>query len=182
MIKTKSFVSLVVVIILVLSGCQKIENLLDVTFNAEYSVDLEAVIPPISNTKQADAIFSASATIDPNSNSKFSQYAEKIKDIEITSISAEILSISKPVTLKVASIAVFSESRNAAWNFTNEILTAGKILSLSNSSNQWTIIQNIIKDKETFTIYIDGETDVDDVSFTVEVTVKTKVTANPLNN
>lgn len=180
--KIKTAVSLVIVIILISSGCNKLENLLDVTFNAEYAVDLEAVIPPSLNLKQASGTFSASATIDPASNADFSRYADKIKEIEITSISAEVLNISKPLTLKMASIAVFSDTRSTSWNFTEEIITVGKILTLGNESNQWIIVQNILEDKNIFTVFIDGETDVDDVMFTLEITIKTIVTANPLGN
>ncbi len=150
------------------------------TFNAEYAVNLEAIIPPSVSLKESEGIFSASATINPNSNAEFSRYADKIKDIEITSISAKVISLSKAVTIKTASIAVFSETRSTAWSFSNETISVGKVLSLDNNSNQWIIVQDILNDKNIFTIFIDGETDVNDVTFTVEVTVKTKITANPL--
>jgi hypothetical protein len=178
----KSLVSLVLIIILASTGCKKLENLLDVTFNAEYTVNLEAVIPPASDLKQSAGVFSACKIIDPNSNSEFSAYADKIKKIEITSISAKVLSINKPVTIKMASIAIFSETGSTAWNFSNEAITVGKILTLGNESSQWIIAQNIFTDKNIFTILLDGETNVDDVNFTLEVTIKTKVTANPLED
>ena len=180
--KAKQFLILVAVIILVSSGCNKLENLLDVTFNAEYTVNLGAVTYPSQGLKQSTGLFSASATIDPTSNSDFLKYAEKIKEIEITSVSAKVLSINKPFTIETASIAVFSESRNTAWNFTNEIINIGKFFTLGNNSDQWAIIHNIIEDQNTFTVLVDGETNVDNVEFTLEITIKTKITANPLEN
>jgi uncharacterized protein involved in propanediol utilization len=93
-----------------------------------------------------------------------------------------VLSINKPVTIKMASIAIFSETGSTAWNFSNEAITVGKILTLGNESSQWIIAQNIFTDKNIFTILLDGETNVDDVNFTLEVTIKTKVTANPLED
>ncbi len=178
----KTLISLVTIIILASSGCNKLENLLDVTFNAEYKANLEVIIPTALILKQSTGMFSASKTIDPASNSEFLAYADKIKKIEITSISAKVISINKPVTLKVASIAIFSETRSTAWNFSNEAINVGKVLTLGNETNQWIITQNIFNDKNIFTIFIDGETNVEDISFTLEVTIKTKVTANPLED
>jgi hypothetical protein len=164
------------------SSCNKLAGLLDVSFNAAYSVQLDAVVPPNDGLKQTEGMFSASATIDPNSNAEFLKYANKIKDIQINSISAKVLSISKPVTIETASISIFSGTKNTSWNFTNELINAGKILTLGNDSNQWMDVQNILNDKNVFTVFVDGKTDVDDVEFTIEVTINAKITANPLGN
>ncbi len=178
---SKSFLALVAIIVLTSSCCNKLEDLLDVTFNVEYSVDLDAIVPPLANLKTTNGNFSASASIDPNTNEKFAEYADKIKGVEITSISAKVLEISKQVTIEHASIAVFSGTKNTSWAFSNEILTVGKILTMGNESGQWTIVQDILEDKNIFTVDVVGETDVDDVEFTIEITIRSKVIANPLN-
>lgn len=164
------------------SGCKKLASLLDVTFNTEYSVELDAIVLPKNGLKQTEGVFSTSATIDPNSNAEFLKYAHKIKDIEITSISAKVLSISKPVIIETASISIFSETKNTSWNFTNELISLGKVLTLGNESNQWIKVQDILGDKNIFTIFVDGHTNVDDVEFTIEVTINATITANPLGN
>lgn len=163
-------------------GCQKIKNLLDVTFNVEYSVNLDATIEPAINLSQNAGLFSVNTTIDPYNDAEFSRYAQKIKEIQITSISAKILTINKPLTLYNASVVVFNGTRYTFWDFDNETLSVGKILDLGNNSNQWSTVQNILLDKNIFTILIDGETDVDDAEFTIEVTIISKIIANPLEN
>jgi len=178
----KYLTPLIIIIVMSSSSCKKLADLMDVSFNTAYSVQLAAVVPPDHVLKQTEGIFSASATIDPNSNAEFLKYAHKIKDIEITSISAKILSISKPVTIETASISIFSDTKNTSWNFTNELINAGKILTLGNDSNQWIIVQNILNDKNIFTVIVNGKTDVDDVEFTIEVTINATITANPLGN
>ena len=180
--KLKNQIPIIILVILTLSGCNKLEELFDVTFNAEYSVDLNAIVPPSNDLKQSQGNFSASDTINPNSNTDFQAYAEKIKDIEITSISAKVISISKQVTIEMANVSISSGTLNTSWNFSNEVITAGKVLTFDNESGQWNKVQDIIESLETFTVFIDGTTDVDDVEFTLEVTIKTKITANPLDN
>jgi len=167
-------------IAIISDGCSKMENLLDVTFNVEYSANLEAVVPPLENFKNSLGHFSASATIDPISNNDFQQYADKIKECQITSISARVVEISKQLTLEHASIAVFSSTRQTSWSFTDEVITVGKTLTLDNENNQWDVIQNILEDQNSFTIDLVGQTDVDDVQFTIEITIKSRITANPL--
>jgi hypothetical protein len=180
--KLKNLFPILILLIFTSTSCNKLEELLDVTFSTEYSVELNAIIPPSNHLKEAQGNFSASATINPNSNSDFSTYANKIKEIEITSITAKVISISKQVTIEMANISVSSGDLNTSWNFSNEVITAGKILSLGNDSNQWGKVQDILENLNTFTVFLDGTTDVDDVEFTIEVTINSKITANPLEN
>jgi len=178
----KYLIPLIVIIVMSSSSCKKLTGLLDVSFNTAYSVQLLAIVPSNNSLKQTEGVFSASATIDPNSNAEFLKYAHKIKDIEITSISAKVLSISKPVTIETASISVFSGTKNTSWNFTNESINLGKVLTLGDESNQWIIVQDILGDKNIFTVFVEGKTNVDDAKFTIEVTINAIITANPIGN
>lgn len=178
----KSLISFIAIIVITTSSCKKLANILDVTFNTSYTVELKAMVPPYSGLKQADGMFSVSATIDPNSNVSFLKYAHKIKEIQISSISAKVIGISKPVTIETANISIFSTEKNASWNFTNELISVGKVLTFGNETNQWISVQDILNEKNIFSVLIEGKTDVDDVEFTIEVTINAKITANPLES
>ncbi len=180
--KLQKLILLIVLVIFVSTGCNKLEELLDVTFSTEYSVNLNAIVPPSNYLKQDEGNFSASGTINPNSNTDFLTYADKIKDIEITSISAKVISISKQVTIEMANISISSSNLNTSWNFSDEVITVGKVLTFGNESGQWNKVQDILESLNTFTVFIDGKTDVNDVEFTLEINIKSIITANPLEN
>lgn len=164
------------------SACEKIKSLADVKFDAEFQTDLNVTVTPSLNKAGVDGVFFASATIDPLSDSEFKKYADKIKKIEIVDATAEIITINPtPVQLISAELKASSAGMaDAQWNFANESLTAGKKLNLSNANNQWTNLQSILDSKAVFTVSLQGQTDVNDATFQVRVTYKTKITANPL--
>lgn len=178
---TGKYILALIITIMIFSGCKKIKELFDISFDVEYSVQLDVIVPPKLNQKAALGSFSANATIDPLSDSEFSRYLDKIKSIEITEISAKVISISRNVTLESASIFIYSNQFETEWSFINEIITVGKVLSLDNDAGQWNTIQNLLEAKSSFNIEIMGETDVDDAQFTFELTVKSRITANPLD-
>ncbi len=161
---------------LIFSGCKKAEEALDVTFDATYKADINIDVPAAVR----NASFNESVTIDPASDPDVSKYWDKIKKFEIQAITGEITSISKEVTLVSATLSIFNDTRNAQWTFNNVPLTVGTTLTLDNSSGQWDKVAQILKDKKVFTISVNGEVSEGDVSFTILVTIKTKVTASPL--
>lgn len=179
-ILTLSF--LVIALAMSFSACEKLKSLADVKFDAEFQTDLDVTVTPSLNKAGIDGVFSASATIDPLSDSEFKKYAEKIKKIEITDATAEIITINpSPVQLISAELKATSAGMaDAQWNFANETLSAGTKLNLSNANNQWTNLQAILDNKVIFTVSLNGQTDVNDATFKLRVTYKTKITANPL--
>lgn len=163
------------------TGCEKAKDLLDVEFNADFKTDLNVDIPA-ETSRNADAIFYTEATIDPKSNSDFEEYGSKIKEINILEVNATITAINKETVLETAEVKVTSEGMNSAiWTFTNETLNVGKTLTLDNSNGQWDNVKAMLNAQNAFTVSMGGTADQDDVQFTLQVEIKTKVTANPLN-
>ncbi|NOX87064.1 MAG: hypothetical protein GXO86_14075 [Chlorobi bacterium] len=160
----------------IFSGCNKAKEALDVTFNANYKTNLNVDVPAVARS----VTFSESETIDPASDPEVSKYWDKIKKFEVQEITGSIISISKNVTLVSATLSVFNETKNAQWTFTNVPLAVGTTLTLDNSNGQWDTVAQILQDKKVFTVSVNGEVSEGDVSFTILVTIKTKVTANPL--
>jgi hypothetical protein len=174
---TKLFVLLAAVILLS-PGCEKAKDLLDVKFDADFKSDLNIDVPAGARS----ATFSESATIDPQSNTDFAEYGSKIKEIEIKEVKATILAINKSVVLESADLSVTSGDMTPAnWSFSNETLTVGKELTLDNNNGQWDNVQAILNTQNAFTTAISGTVSEDDVQFTIQIEIKTSVTANPLD-
>ncbi len=161
---------------LLFSGCKKAEEALDVKFDATYDADINVDVPPALR----NVAFSKSTTLDPASDPNVSKYFDKIKKFEIQEITGEITSISKEVTLVTGTLSIYNENRNASWTLNNVPLTKGTVLTLDDSGGGWDTVSQILKDKQVFTVRVEGEVSEGDVSFTIKIKIKTKVTASPL--
>lgn len=165
---------------LVTPGCEKAKDLLDVKFKADFKTDLNVDIPA-GTLRSLNASFYEEATIDPNSNSDFAQYANNIKDIQINGVTAKVLAINKNVTLTSTNLTVSSTGLNSGvWTYSNLPITVGTELTLGNENGQWDNVQAILNSQNVFTVVLSGEADQDDVQFTLEVTISTTITANPI--
>lgn len=160
---------------LVFTSCNKVKDLADVTFNASYDADLNVAIPAARN-----ASFETEVTIDPAADEEVQTYLDNIKSFEVQSMTATITSISKDVTLVTADLTVFNSSKTATWHMENLPLTVGASIPLDNDNGQWDTVNQIFADKTAFTVKLVGETDEGDVTFTLQVSITTKITANPL--
>ena len=160
---------------LVFSGCNKVEEALDVTFDANYKTNLNVEVGP-----GRSVTFYEKEEIDPASDPDVNKYWNKIKDFEVREITGTIIDISKNVTLETGTLSIYNNNRRAQWTFNNIPLTVGTSLTLDNAGGNWSTVSRILKDKQTFTVEVEGAVSDGDVKFTVLVTIKTKVTANPL--
>jgi hypothetical protein len=167
--------------LLIYTGCEKTKSLLDVKFDADFDTNLNVVVEPAGGEKSLSGAFYASAGIDPMSNDDFAEYAEKIKNINIKSVVAEVTSISKPAVLLSADLTISSGGVDpASWAFTNEDLIQGKTFSLGNENGQWDRVQTMLNNQNLIDVVIQGSTDEDNLEFTLKVTIGTEVVANPL--
>ena len=179
--KTKKLLFALLAVALMIGACNTVTDLADVTFDAELKADLNCEVPPGSFKSGINGAFSVSETIDPLSDPEVEKYVDNIKSWEVTSVTGEILSVSKEgVNLLSANVEVFSNNHNASWQISNTPLVVGETITLDNGNGQWNTIDNILGDKDVFTISASGETDQDDVTFVIQVIVQTKITANPL--
>ena len=176
-IKTVLFAMLAAV--LMISACSTVDELNEVNFDADFKADLNCVVPPGSFKSGINGAFSASETINPLADSTVEKYIDHIKSWNVTGITAEIVSVSKPgANLTNAEIKVFSDNHNALWNIPGMPLAIGQKVTLGNENGQWDEVNAILGEKKVFTVAINGATDEDDISFTVRITLKTKVTAS----
>lgn len=160
---------------IIFTGCNKVKELADVTFNATYDANLNVVVPATRNVS-----FETETTIDPTADEDVAKYINNIKSFNVQSMTATITSISKDVTLVTADLTVFNSSKTAEWNMENLPLTVGASIPLGNENGQWDTVNQIFDDKTAFTVKLVGETDEGDVTFTLKVSITTQITANPL--
>ncbi|HEY9114558.1 MAG TPA: hypothetical protein VIN10_07635 [Bacteroidales bacterium] len=172
--------SAVVLTSLIFVGCNKVKSLADVTFDTTFKSDLNCVVPPAS-TREIDGTFSASSVIDPASDPDVAEYLDNITDYEILSMTGTITSVSVDNANLLSSTAnVYNSSYNASWQFANVPLTVGTVLNFGNENGQWTTVDQILMTGQVFTVSLEGETDEDDITFTVQLAIETQITANPL--
>jgi hypothetical protein len=154
------------------TSCEK----LDVDFDADYKTTLNIV-----SQKSTAGTFNESTTIDPLENSDMAKYANKIKSIEVKEVTGVIKSINQPTLLETMQLSMTAAGATpAVWNFSNVDLFTGASLTIDNSSGQFDNMKQILNKKEVFTVAATGSTTGDNVQFSLEITIKTKVTANPL--
>ncbi|HOI32547.1 MAG: hypothetical protein PHG67_10235 [Bacteroidales bacterium] len=177
--KTMTKLILLLAAVFMLSpGCEKAKELLDVKFEANFKSDLNIDVPAESKS----ATFNAEATIDPLSNSDFAEYGSKIKDIEIKGVKAVVTAINKSVVLENAEISVTSGSMTpAVWTYSDVTLAVGTELVMDNANNQWDNVQAILESLNPFTTAMSGTVSESGVQFTLQIEIKTSVTANPLD-
>lgn len=115
----------------------------------------------VSGYREAEEI------LDVKFRADYQQYIDKIKEINIIKVAGEVLSISKNVMLESAVLSVTNENHNATWEFNNEPIAAGTVLTLDNNSGQLDAIESILIDKSVFTVTLAGQTVKDNVEFVV---------------
>ncbi len=165
------------------TGCKKVKSLLDVTFDANYTVDMNMTIPPASGTiKSIQSSFEGNATVDPTSNSEVAKYLNLIKTWHIKNLTGTFKNVTKEAVLQNGTITFSSDAGTATWTFTNVSIKNGGSFSMDNNKGQWAELDKILSAKKEFTITVNGKTDIDDFSFTMSVKIESTITANPLGS
>jgi len=164
------------------TGCKEAEEVFYVNFYADYETEFNIEVTPSSTNKGSiDGTFTLNETIDPTTNSDYLKYIDNIKEVDITEVSGEVISISKNVTLQSCTLEVTNPDNNATWSFTDEFIQLGTILTLGNDQGQWDEMTDIMFGKVPFTVNIAGAVDDEEVEFTVLFSLKSEVTASPIN-
>lgn len=164
---------------LIIASCNTVKDALDVTFDTSFTAPLNIDVP--EGTKAGiNGTFNESATIDPLTDENVKKYADNLKDFEVTELTGEITSINKDVTLTTMTITVSNASKSTSWTVNNVAISQGTKITFGNDNGEWDTVNNILKDKQEFTVTAQGETDQDGVQFNLNLTIKVRVTANPL--
>jgi hypothetical protein len=175
--KISVFLSMMMATAIILTSCEKVNDINKVNFDATFSGDLDCSTVGLKSTLN-NPVFSASVVIDPTSDPNVNIYLNKIEGYEIQSVKGTITSMSQEnVTIISADLSIYNFQDTSAWTLQNELLTTGKTLTLGNENEQWDTVSSILKDGQEFTILVTGESDFAGVTFTIKVEIETKVTA-----
>ena len=164
---------------LVFSGCKKIGDALDVTFNATFKTDLNIDIPAGTSARDI-GVFDETESIDPLTDENVKKYQDLIKGVEVDGITVTVTSISKDVVLTNLRFSVKGDNGEAIWEIASLPVTQGTKHILGNDSGQWDTVNSILEMKKVFTVSASGQSSEDDVEFTFEYVINTKITANAL--
>ncbi|MCX6226441.1 MAG: hypothetical protein NTV01_17110 [Bacteroidia bacterium] len=165
--------------VLILSSCKKINDALTVKINTDFTVNL-----PVTSSspvlKSPTAAFLSTATLDPLSNEDLAEYKDRINGFEVTGMTGTISNLSANVTLTDVKLKVSTPSKSTEWNFANLPLTNGSAVTFDNSASQWTKINEILGEQKEVTVTFSGNASQTNVTFNLQVTFTTVVTAKVL--
>jgi len=164
---------------IVFSGCKKVDDALDVTFDATFKTDLNIDIPAWTAARD-NYIFDETESIDPTTDENVKKYLDKIKGIEVQGITATVTYISKDVVLTNLRFSVNGDAGEAVWEIPSLAVSEGTTVTLGNEAGQWDMVNTILGEKKIFTVSASGESSQDDVQFTFEYVINTEITASPL--
>ncbi len=170
------FAAILVSGLLFSTGCE------NVTFDADYTVDMNMTIPASGSIKAVQSSFEGSATINPTSNSQVKQYLSLIKSWHVTGLTGTFKNVTKEAVLQTGTLTFSSNADTASWTVTNVDIKDGSSFTLDNTNGQWNELDKILSAKKVFNVHFAGTTDKDDFSFTLSVEVKSTITANPLGD
>jgi len=156
-----------------MSSCNLVDEVNQFDFDADFSTELEVMIPP----EIRDVNFHATAFIDPTANSDFSEHFDKIKEIHINEIMGVVAELDEDFKIIEATITIYSDTHSAQWSFFDVDVTGGIMFVLDNDEGRWEIVRKILNENKIFTVEIHGTADKGDIYIRVLTTIKTNVYA-----
>jgi hypothetical protein len=167
-----------------LAGCEKIKDLTNVEFDTDMSTDLNInVADASSKSSLLSYSFSDASTLDPLEDSEVKKYKEKIEDYDVNSLTATVISVSKPevALLEGTYFQVFDSKDTATWTLDAPFyVVSDAVYTLDNTNGNWDKVRKILKRNSVFTVAAAGESSTDNVTIVFEVSIGATVTANPL--
>jgi len=163
-----------------ISSCESIKNLFDVEIDTTIEGELSFVTDETVLKSTEDVGFSASETVHVLNDDLY-EYDENIKDFMTSDVSVEVLAVDSSDVILRANTSFTIENLNAAyvWTLTTDWpIEPGFRLTLDAAS--YDAIDDILNDKEDFTISTLGTCNKGGVHITLRIGIETRVVATPL--
>jgi len=161
---------------LVLVGCNKVKSLLDISFDADFNVDMSV---DAVDSGLGYGWFEMEETVDPLADEEVRKYIDNIKDWAITDLKIKFNQVDPDFDLSESMIKMYNNEKVVSWDLPDQKIMEGSEILLDNENNQWSLLNEIIKQKEPFKVYLTGKT-VPASHFNLQLVFKSKITANPL--
>ncbi len=167
-----------------LSSCDKLKNLADIEFDTTLSGNLNILVEePGTKSALVSYSFSANTNINPLDDDNVAKYIDNIKDWSVNGITARVVSVNKPnvVFLSGTFFKVSNNTHSAQWTLPVDFsVVENAQFSLDNSGGAWDAVRQILLKNSAFNIMVDGECTENDVTVVIKLSIGAKVTANPL--
>jgi hypothetical protein len=166
-------------LVLILSSCQKIKDLITKKVDAVFVVTLPVAItaPLLKSTSSA---FLSTNTLDPLDDDDLASYKDKIKGFEVTGIEGIVSELSTDVTLTDVKLQVKTSANSAEWNFANLPLSNGTLITFDNTGGQFAKINAILDEQTIITVTLSGNSTQTGVTFNFLVKFTTEASVKVL--
>jgi len=179
----KNFVRVFLLAVLAtgIASCSLLDIERDVELAATLNID---VVNPV--TKSTEGVeFTEAELVNPRENDVVDEYAHLVENYDVSEIVAVVRSVSEPgvVFLAGSTFAIYQGTTlNATWTMqTDYPADVGNIFNMTDLGDAYGVVADILLTSEPFYVAAVGETNVGDVSITMEVTIRSTLTANPTN-
>ena len=159
-------------------------SLLDVERDVELSatLNLDSVEQTMKSTNAGG--FTAAELVDPSTNEVVDEYADLVENYDVSEIVAVVRSVSEAgvVFLAGSTFSIYQGNKTASWSMGSDFpAEVGDIFEMTNLGNAYGMVADILLTAQPFYVAAVGETNVGDVTITMEVTIRSRLTANPTN-
>ena len=179
----KSFVRVFLLALLAMgiASCSLLDVERDVDLSATLNID---VVDPVMKSTEGVS-FTEAELVNPKTNEVVDEYAHLVENYDVKEIVAVVRSVSEPgvVFLSGSTFAIYQGTElNAVWTMqTDYPADVGNIFEMTDLGDAYGVVADILLTADPFYVAAVGETNVGDVSITMEVTIRSRLTANPLN-
>ena len=170
--------AMVLIALIILGSCDKITTDFDTSLRTTILADVEQPSEVKSTLKDATTYpFNASQKLDIKDNSKINDYIDRLKEINVKSISCTFTGIPSGETITELNISI----QSVALNLTLENLENGVSVTLDVSNQLLNAISNELTDKHETTIRISGESTYAPMTLSTLMDFQVSVTARVLD-
>lgn len=163
------------------TGCNKIKEALDVTFDTNFSTNMNFdVSGSASRDINEGGSFNESVTIDMTTVEQFNTYKDKLKSATVKSITFTVTSISEePITLTDVVISIYYDDlAMPVYTITSMDISNGSSFTLPEA--QFDVVNQIILNAVGITVEVSGNSSVAPAQFTYKTEIDAEIVANPL--
>jgi len=176
MIKKSAFV-LSLAFAFIMSGCESISNLLVVKVDTDIVVDLPVEVTSADMKTGGSYPFSVSKTFNPTDEPELVDYVDRIKSIDLSTMSATIVSTSDAFSLLTGTLVVSGNGETVSWSFTNASIDDGTTLDLANDDGQFDTISTMLSATGDVTIDFSGTSSMPAIQFVLQAVLSSIVSA-----
>jgi len=179
----KSFVRVFLLAMLAtgIASCSLLDVERDVDLSATLNINVEE--PVMKSTEGVG--FAVAELVIPRENDVVDEYAHLVENYDVSEIVAVVRSVSETgvVFLEGSTFAIYQGTTlNAVWTMdTDYPAEVGNIFNMTDLGDAYGVVADILLTSDPFYVAAVGETNVGDVSITMEVTIRSRLTANPTN-